>query len=56
MADGSSKYPVSSKRGEGIVTVFLQESSLQLFLDAAKSLILKSCSPWSGAAGEKGHR
>lgn len=40
VATGSSKHPMPSKRGGGIVTV-LQESRLQLFLDAAKIPKLK---------------
>lgn len=40
VAAGSSKHPMPSKSDEGIVTV-LQESRLQLFLDAAKIPILK---------------
>ena len=40
MAAGSSKYPMLSKRGEGVAAV-LPESRLQLFLIAAKIPKLK---------------
>lgn len=42
VAADSNKHTMPSKRGKGTVTV-LQESRLQLFLGAAKSLSLKSC-------------
>lgn len=66
VAAGSNKHPMLSKRCEGIVTV-LQESRLQLFLDAAKIFQFKILwdlrprlnadafdSPWRGAVGGRG--